>query len=346
MLPIKSLPTDIWPLIAECLPSQDILNICCTSKALHQLCLPNLYHQIDLSHPNISALTDKEPHNTNPFNQPKDSSAVDAIRSQQLQFMPHILRKSPENAKYVKSLTWAHVTDVRLYRPWNVDILRTFTALDRVRRLDIYASKTSTLRPNGHLDLFPRATHIRLAGHMSRDWVSAILLGREKADLHSLILGVEIYSSDPRQPRSPTIPASEVQALASELRPRCNKLEYLGLQGIVQEGEPSNKYSKFGDWARFIEILQPQRLNVWCAKQGPLEYQALQSDQELYQEEAREKAFCEYIRPVLLRGWPSLKAIKIYGIHAESIESESPGGVQVSVDDSMDHCGRWQGLPL
>jgi len=345
---LGALPRELWPLIAECLPSHDILNICRTSHEFNQLCLPVLYKDIDLSHLDIIAISDKLGPRRGPFDTALGDPTCRTIRTRQNLFYQTITRK-PKQSKYARSLAWAHVVDVRHYPFWNREAMATFAALDHVRRLDMYASKKSFLLPNREpamRNLFPRATHIRLAGTMSIEWVKAILLGKEKSDIQSLILGLEPFTNELEG--VDIFRGYESKLLAIELQSRCLKLEHFALQRITSKSlTPGDLRVEFQAWAHLISTLQARKITLWIGTPAFEDEENLTMDEiqrEEFQREQEEIYIKSYIQPILRTGWPSLEEIYVRGIEVRGLLTERLQSVKVTIDKKTAFKAHWQDI--
>lgn len=169
------------------------------SWRFHELCIPILYHTIDLSFHNYEPVPQMT---TNSPGFSRWPTNMQSIQVTQDLFILQLLKK-PQYARFVRDFTWtlgiqycAPVAggcnrDTGLWPRLSKEVYDMLALLDRATRIDIdggpyHFNSLELLGLTTHPSLFQGARNIRIGGKMHYALASAILHGEGKAPLTSL----------------------------------------------------------------------------------------------------------------------------------------------------------------
>ncbi|MCJ1255179.1 hypothetical protein MMC24_002995 [Lignoscripta atroalba] len=285
-----SSPREIQITIAENCESQDLCNLCRTSRGLYELCIPVLYHDVDLSIHNRGLVRCNRP-GIGWFYLPADYPTCENVpenaRSKQERFLGTLL-DHPDYRGYVRSLTWTFLVlntenlDPDPYaepevfgRPlieiWNVMQSLTnlkhvdFAHLDFYQDIDILGESPTTL--------FSSATSVRIAAEMKYCLATSVLHSIDPSKLVHLCLSNvqdpgqlengDRYESDvlhseqtetrlPDGDRGRVLPGA-MRGLLPKLSGHCTALRSLILQKSAQAVHHSMYWNDGADTAVYEE---------------------------------------------------------------------------------------------
>ena len=312
-----------------------MINICLVSTRFWAVCNPILYRTVDF----LSRGTNRGPEKHT------------RILQRQVMWTRQILA-NPNLGRLVKSFSWSIMHNIngpsqweRNYNEeWELNFEEGTTALYNMFRLISTATQCCIevvsspghheIRPPRDLhNLFPQAQDITLRGAIHPILASAILHGSGKPALIRLTLENII---DPWRPEVNTLAGIGTRALQS----RCQNLKVLKIRkhgrfdnkpprscvimntdhlhrAIVEKDE-----MEYEQAAHIIQLLEPESLIFAYGKQVDHMLNPIYRDREI--EEGLKRGNCpkdlyfrQYIEPILIMGWPALKALDIRGVKEE-----------------------------
>ncbi|KAF2112993.1 hypothetical protein BDV96DRAFT_148517 [Lophiotrema nucula] len=307
LLRVNDLSKDLWLLVLEQLPISSLrTSVSPVCRAFHDLCMSILYRNIDIS------LHDYKINDEfGSYGHEKAWMAhhcPERTGRQHCRFIRQILKR-PAYTAHIRSFTWTmdvvHVVryDFSIENECRQmsDQIRLFTLLQNVASVDIDGGRAAfPIMPQTGPSLFPNAQHIRLGGMMPWSLVSAILLGKDKRPLKTLMLNNLIEAGrllswapfaqrhHPRFRGPPTTHPGDVEEIwpegssPNQVRPgcmrrvltaglvaRCRNLNQLvlrkqGQQHVQQELPSALTYEDevYREWASFIAQVQPRHFRL------------------------------------------------------------------------------------
>ena len=279
---------ELWILILENLSMPSLRKACRASKRFHDLGIPLLYRNVNLS------LHDHEPYqlvhgNYSPSKTfrshgPSDDEIRQTLQ-RQCRFVLQLSRK-PEYGSYVRSFKWTLGLEnghrpSRVLLPFWVQgsrfqwaperVYEAFHLLSRVHSIDIGGTSTRYHHFPDLGPLFPTARRIRLRGNMDYALAWDILQGEHKASITSLSLH-EVHLADYHASNvdtSSTITNMRRLFQIPSFRQRCRNIRSLflcklGQQHAIQKdiGVFLHDEEVYREWAKFISIVQPTNLVI------------------------------------------------------------------------------------
>lgn len=239
--------------------------------------------------------------------------------------------QNPHLGLLVRSFSWTLLDWYNEGKTWRQNFKRgPFAIYDMLRlisaatRCCIEAGPSQTHRavdpPQGLCDLFPRARDISLQGDIHPVLALAILHGKGKSLLTNLTLENVI---EPVFREHHTLK----KIMTKELQLRCRGLKTLKVrkEGLLMNHPPSLfdeiDLDEYKDLAHIIQSLVPEFLIFAHGKQaiansGHYNYYIVNYALKVG-DYPKDRRFHEVIVPVLLKGWPTLRAIDIRGVSKE-----------------------------
>lgn len=337
----SNLPAEIHAIIAEHCKSNDLLNLCLTSKMVNERCLRILYCHVDLQldTDHVSVLTDRT-----------DYSQMPDTRKKQQQFA-HALLSHPEYGRHVRFFkTWQYLPnfsdcDDRIISEeefWRV--MQSISHVQRVEVLSKCVSAKDIMEPRKQFptNLFRSATSVRLVGSKIYDLALSILNNAiNPATLKHLCIDmIEDYRIEMLRGDGTIIAHGAEPGLLTALTGRCTALQTLTWRKQPHYHEvpgypPGDGWSAaaaqetaYIAWATFIRSVQGTLESFRFDLVGGLYRDLLPADLASLASRPcsiADETFQRRILPVFISGsWPCLTTIRLRGLR--SVNSQGGEG--------------------